>query len=116
SEADLAAAAAALAARDLPVLGDIIEHSCFKMHACMMTSRPPIVYWRGATLDVIHAVWRAREAGLPGYVTSDAGPYVKVLCRADHAEPLAAVLREVAGVSEVDVLAPGPDPTVEVLP
>lgn len=116
AEADLAAAEAALAARDLPVLGDIIEHSCFKMHACMMASRPPILYWRGATLDLVHAVWRARAEGLSGYVTSDAGPHVKVLCPADQAEALAARLRAVPGVDAVDVLAPGPDPTVEVLP
>lgn len=115
SEADLAAAEAALAARDLAVLGDILEHSCFKMHACMMASRPPIVYWRGATLDVIHAVWRLRAAGLTGYVTSDAGPHVKVLCLEGQAEDLAARLREVPGVHAVDVVGPGPDPTVEVL-
>lgn len=115
SEADLDAAAAALAARDLPVLGDIIEHSCFKMHACMMASRPPIVYWRGPTLDLIHAVWRARAEGLSGYVTSDAGPHIKVLCPAADAEPLAARLRAVPGVHDVDAYAPGPDPTVEVL-
>ena len=115
SEADLAAAEAALAARDLAVLGDIVEHSCFKMHACMMASRPPIVYWRGATLDVVHAVWRLREQGLTGWVTSDAGPHVKVLCLSGQADDLAARLRDVPGVHAVDVVGPGPDPTVEVL-
>jgi diphosphomevalonate decarboxylase len=84
------------------------------MHACMMASRPPIVYWRGATLDVVHAVWRLRAEGLRGYVTSDAGPHVKVLCAEDQADELAVHLRSVAGVHAVDVVGPGPDPTVEV--
>lgn len=115
SEADLAAAEAALAARDLPALGDIVEHSCFKMHACMMATRPPLVYWNGVTLEAIREVWRARAEGLAGWVTSDAGPHVKVLCLPDQAEALAARLRQVPGVQGVDVVGPGPDATVEVL-
>jgi diphosphomevalonate decarboxylase len=115
SEADLAAAEAAIAARDLSALGAVMERSCFKMHACMLASAPPILYWNGRTLDVIRAVWAAREAGLPGFVTSDAGPHVKVLTLADHAEPLAAQLRDVPGVFEVDVVAAGPDAHVEIL-
>ena len=116
SEADLADAEAALAARDLAALGEVVERSCFKMHACMLATRPPLIYWNGTTLDAIKAVWRAREAGLPGYVTSDAGPHVKVLCRAADADALVARLREVPGVLAVDLLAPGPDPHVEVAP
>ena len=115
SEADLHAAEAALAARDLAQLGAVVEHSCFKMHACMMASRPPILYWNGATLDVIRAVWGARDAGLSGFVTSDAGPHVKVLCEAAVADPLAARLRDLPGVHGIDVVGPGPDATVEVL-
>lgn len=116
SEADLAAAEAALAARDLPALGAVVEHSCFKMHACMLATRPPLMYWNGVTLEVVQAVWRARAEGLAGYVTSDAGPHVKVLCPSGQAEAIAARLRAVPGVQAVDVLAPGPDPRVEVLP
>lgn len=109
SEADLEAARKALAARDLDALGATMEHSCFKMHACMLATRPPLVYWNGATLDVIRMVWEARASGLTGYVTSDAGPHVKVLCRASDAEELAARLRQVSGVVRVDAVAPGPD-------
>ncbi len=53
SEADLRAAEEALRARDLEVLGEVMEHSCFKMHACMMATRPPLLYWNGATIDVM---------------------------------------------------------------
>jgi diphosphomevalonate decarboxylase len=116
SEADLAAAEDALAARDLPRLGEVVEHSCFKMHASMFATRPPLVYWNAGTLAAIDAVWRAREEGLRGWVTSDAGPHVKVLCAAVDASPLAARLRGVVGVADIDVLAVGPDPSVEVMP
>jgi diphosphomevalonate decarboxylase len=92
-----------------------MEHSCFKMHACMLATVPPLIYWNGTTLAAIHEVWAARRAGLEGYVTSDAGPHVKVLCRPDVAAALATRLAAVPGVHAVDTLAPGPDAHVEPL-
>jgi diphosphomevalonate decarboxylase len=116
STADLDAAQQALAAREFEALGEVMEHSCFKMHACMFATRPPLLYWNGATLEVIRAVWQLREAGGPvGFVTSDAGPHVKVLCRAQSADDLAARLREVAGVHEVQAVAPGPAASLELI-
>ena len=109
SEDDLARAEQALAARDLAALGAVMEHSCFKMHACMLATVPPLMYWNGTTLAAIHEVWAARRAGLEGYVTSDAGPHVKVLCATADAHALALRLAAVPGVHTVDTLGPGPD-------
>ncbi|NVB41714.1 diphosphomevalonate decarboxylase [Pseudenhygromyxa sp. WMMC2535] len=120
--ADLDAAEQALGARDFAALGTVMEHSCFKMHACMLATQPPLMYWNGATLEVIREVWRLRMATNPdggeplrGFVTSDAGPHVKVLCRANQAEALAAALAAVPGVHEVQAVAPGPDASLELL-
>jgi hypothetical protein len=74
SEADLARGERALADRDLAALGAVMEHSCFKMHSCMLATVPPLMYWNGTTLAAIQEVWEARRQGLEGYVTSDAGP------------------------------------------
>jgi diphosphomevalonate decarboxylase len=115
SPGDLDAAEQALADRAFVQLGEVMEHSCFKMHACMLATRPPLVYWNGTTLEVIHAIWRLRESGgPPGYVTSDAGPHVKVLCRAAQAAGLAESLAAVVGVHEVQIIAPGPDASFEL--
>lgn len=114
STSDLDAAQAAIEARDLPRLGAVVEHSCFKMHACMMATVPPILYWKPTSLAVIQSVWAAREAGLPGYVTMDAGPHVKVLCLASDAEAIAKRCRAVPGVEEVTICGPGPAAHVEV--
>ncbi len=116
SEADLAAGEAALAARDLATLGAVMEQSMFKMHACMLATRPPILYWNGVTLEVLRALWEARQAGIEGYGTSDAGPHVKVLCASETAPKLEALLRGVPGVLAVDTVRPGPDAQVEVSP
>lgn len=113
SEADLDAAEAALVARDLPALGRVVEHSCFKMHACMMATDPALLYWNPTTLAVVQAVWRAREEGLLGFVTIDAGPHVKVLCEPATASALQERLRAVPGVLGVIAAAPGPDAAAE---
>ena len=114
--ADLDAAELALRERSFVALGEVMEHSCFKMHACMLATRPPLMYWNGASLEVIHAVWGLRASGGPqGYVTSDAGPHIKVLCRAQESAQLAGSLREVPGVHEVEVVSPGPDASLEIL-
>jgi diphosphomevalonate decarboxylase len=115
SLADLDAAERALAGRELAALGEVMEHSCFKMHACMFATRPPLIYWNGTTLEVVRAVFQARERGLIGYVTSDAGPHVKVLCEASVADELAATLAAVPGVHEVQAVAPGPDARLELI-
>jgi diphosphomevalonate decarboxylase len=112
--ADLDAAHAAIAARDLPALGRLVEHSCMKMHACMIATDPALLYWNGTTVEVVHRVRAAREEGLPGWLTIDAGPHVKVLCTADTAGPLADALRVVPGVTEIVVAAPGPDAHAQV--
>ncbi len=114
SVSDLDAAQSAIEARDLRRLGAIVEHSCFKMHACMMATVPPIVYWKPASLGVIHAVWAAREDGLQGYVTMDAGPHVKVLCMSQDAEAIATRCRAVPGAQDVTICSPGPAASVEV--
>lgn len=116
SEADLATAEQALVARDLAALGRVVEHSCFKMHACMLASDPAILYWNGTTVDVVREVIALRARGLAGFVTIDAGPHVKVLCTAADAPELARSLGGMPGVVATQICAPGPDAHAEVLP
>lgn len=106
--ADLEAARRAVAARDLAALGEVMEHSTLKMHACMMAARPPLLYWRAPTLAGIEVVGALRREGVGVWFTSDAGPHVKALCAAADAERVAAALRAVDGVTDVTVARPGP--------
>jgi diphosphomevalonate decarboxylase len=106
--ADLAAARAAIAARDLAALGAVAERSALRMHAAAMAADPAIIYWNAATVAAIAAVRALRAAGTPSFVTIDAGPHVKALCHAADADAVAAALRAVSGVSETLIAAPGP--------
>jgi diphosphomevalonate decarboxylase len=107
ADADLAEARAAIRAGDIEALGSITEHSALKMHAIGLAARPPLLYWRGATVDCLHRVWELRRDGVPAWVTIDAGPQVKALCVAGDAPQVAAALGQVAGVERVFVCAPG---------
>jgi diphosphomevalonate decarboxylase len=107
AESDLAAARAAIRARDLEALGQLAEHSALKMHAVGLAARPPLLYWRGATVECVHRVWALRAEGTPVFVTIDAGPQVKVLCQPGDAPRVADALRAVPGVERVVTCAPG---------
>ena len=108
AEADLAEARAAIRARDLEALGLVAEHSALKMHAIGLAARPPLLYWRAATVECVHRVWELRAGGTPAFVTIDAGPQVKVLCAPGDADRVADALRAVPGVERVLACSPGP--------
>src|SRR6185295_9264026 len=105
---DLVDARAAIAARDLPALGVVAERSALRMHAAAMAADPAIIYWNAATLSAIACVRALRAGGTDAFVTIDAGPHVKALCRAADADAVAAALRAAPGVSETLIAAPGP--------
>ncbi len=105
---DMAEAESALNARDLEALGRVAERSCFKMHGLAMSSDPPLIYFKSATLSAIERVWQLRREGLKGWVTIDAGPHVKVLCEADSCHEFVKELGKVPGVHKVLLARPGP--------
>jgi diphosphomevalonate decarboxylase len=104
---DLAAAEAAIAARDLVRLGELAEGSAMAMHAAAMAARPAILYFAPATIACLAVVRELRSASIPAYFTIDAGPHVKVLTNDDNAPAVAARLEQVPGVSGVLISRPG---------
>jgi diphosphomevalonate decarboxylase len=105
---DLAAARAAIFARDLARLGAVAERSALRMHASALAADPAILYWNPATIEAIAVVRALRRAGTLAFVTIDAGPHVKVLCAAADAGRVEAALRAAPGVLRTLVAAPGP--------
>ena len=108
AEADFAAACQAVRERDFAALATAAEHSCLKMHAVMLASRPPLLYWNAATLAATETVRRLAAAGVPVFFTIDAGPQVKAVCAPGHGAQVAAALRHTAGVQEVLTTGLGP--------
>ena len=107
-EADLNEARQAVGERDFQRLGQIMEANAFKMHATTMGANPPFLYWECTTLAVIRRVQELRAAGIPAYITADAGPNVKVLCEPASAAALREALIKVPGVIDAIECSPGP--------
>ena len=97
----------ALMARNFSALADIVELDSNMMHAVMMTSTPPLIYWEPITLAVMRSIRRWRAEGLPVCYTIDAGANVHCLCPADSAAEVGRRLRDNLDVTRILTAAPG---------
>ena len=89
----------ALLAGDFAGVGALSESSALAMHASAIAAG--VVYWNGATLDVLAAVRALRAAGVLAFATIDAGPHVKILVRPEDAFRAKATALAVPGVHRV---------------
>ncbi|MBI4019605.1 MAG: diphosphomevalonate decarboxylase [Candidatus Aenigmarchaeota archaeon] len=105
-EEDLNRMREAIRSRDFASAGSIAEYNALKMHCTMMTSKPPIMYWKPATVEIMNAVMAWRE-DLESYFTMDAGPNVKVMCMKKDEKELCQRLSELEGVVKTISCAPG---------
>jgi diphosphomevalonate decarboxylase len=93
SPALLPQALQALEKRDLEMLGDAMRWSYSLMHAAILATRPPLLYWLPATVAVIRACEELRRKGISAWETIDAGPQVKILCVERDAEIVSETAR-----------------------
>ncbi|MBI2204644.1 MAG: diphosphomevalonate decarboxylase, partial [Candidatus Rokubacteria bacterium] len=93
--------------KDFSLVGITAEQNCLKMHALMMTTRPSIIYWIPATLEIIHHVQAWREEGIECYFTIDGGPQVKVMCLEKDEKELNKRLLDLEGVKKTVLCKPG---------
>ena len=97
----------AIRGRGFEAFANILELDSDMMHAVMMTSNPPLMYWQSATVNIFQAVREWRAGGLPAAYTVDAGANVHVLCPRAQAPEVEKRLRELPGVSDVLVAGVG---------
>ena len=79
AERDVKTIQQAIEKKDFTQLGETAEHNALSMHATMIATWPPIVYWQPASLAAMQTVWQLRQAGVEVYFTMDAGPNLKLL-------------------------------------
>lgn len=93
--------------RDFSVVGLVSEQNCLKMHALMMSTKPPIIYWQPATVEIMNSVIQWRTEGLECYFTIDAGPNVKVMCLQKDEKEFTKKLLALEGVKKTISCKPG---------
>ncbi len=84
----------AIQERDFDALAEVVELDSHLMHAVMLTSQPPLMYWQPETLDLLRTVRGWRADGLRACCTVDAGPNVHCLSPADAADELHRALQQ----------------------
>ena len=63
----------AILSKDFSRFAEIVEADSNLMHAVMLTSNPPIIYWEPITLAIMKSIRRWRAEDLPVCFTIDAG-------------------------------------------
>lgn len=98
----------AIADKDIVTTGEIAERSALKMHALNLSANPPFNYWSPDSIIAMRKVTELREQGYPVYLTMDAGPNVKLICRASQMDELYTILREDYREDQLVIAKPGP--------
>lgn len=93
----------AILQKDIHALGKTAEQNALSMHATMIASWPPLLYWQPASVAAMQRVWQLRSTGVPVYFTMDAGANLKLLFTADHTATVRAAFSE---MTNADVVAP----------
>ncbi|MEA3405754.1 MAG: diphosphomevalonate decarboxylase [Pseudomonadota bacterium] len=79
AEQDIEIIQQAIKTKDFGLLGKTAENNALSMHATMMATWPPIVYWQPESVAAMHTIWQLRQQGVDVYFTMDAGPNLKLL-------------------------------------
>lgn len=108
AEEDLADIKAAIQEQDIIKTGEIAERSALKMHALNLSANPPFNYWSPESIVAMRKVSELRESGYPAYLTMDAGPNVKIICRASDLDAIHAILSETYRSDQLVKALPGP--------
>lgn len=98
---DLQSAERALSEGDFETLATVTEGNCLAMHANAMSARPGLLYWKPATVALIHEVRALRQRGVPVFFTIDAGPHVVAFCDPGALDEVADALRHTPGVERI---------------
>lgn len=96
--------------KNFKALGELAQNNCILMHACAMTTRPPVIYWTDGTMQVIHRVLEMQDEGINAYFTIDGGPQVKVICLQQDVSKIKQKLEELDMVQEIIECEPGKGP------
>ena len=91
----------AIRERDFDLLARLSEQSTLNMHALMLSSQPPLLYWNGVSVVLMHRITALRDSGVPVFFTIDAGPQIKAVCLPEAVDVVESALREVEGVRQL---------------
>jgi len=100
---------AAIRTMDFTRIGEICESNTLAMHACMIATRPSLIYWNEVTVFLISMAAMMRKKGLEAYCSIDAGPHVAFLTKREDFLKVKRRISKVFGVKSALVCYPAGD-------
>ncbi len=97
--ADLEKLTQAIHDQDFSTLGQTAEQNALSMHATMIASWPPLLYWQPESVATMQRIWQLREQGVELYFTMDAGPNIKLLFTKEQEQAISTAFPAVKIVS-----------------
>jgi diphosphomevalonate decarboxylase len=96
----------AIETKDFELLGEISEREALELHAIMLTSWPPLIYWTERTVKLMKQVQKWRTEGIPVYFTINTGQDVHLLCEEQIAGKLQILVKALPYVKKTIVNYP----------
>ncbi|MFP4364450.1 MAG: diphosphomevalonate decarboxylase [Spirochaetia bacterium] len=112
SEGIFCQAKKALLEKDVEKLGECMRKSYLSMFGTMFTADPPVFYWRGESVELIHRCQALRSAGIGIWETMDAGPQVKAVFTENDEEKIRMAFSDLAERGQLLITRPGGGPIV----
>lgn len=86
--------------------GNLLEAEALELHAIMLTSKPPLIYWTQGTLAIMKQVKKWRLMKLPVYFTINTGQDIHLFCKKENEKKLIAELKKISEVKDIIVNYP----------
>lgn len=87
--------------KNFQAFGELIEAEALELHAMMLTSRPPLIYFSEKTIMLIKKIQTWRLEGLSVYFTINTGHNVHIICQKKDVSDLKNKLSKVEGIVEL---------------
>ena len=98
---DINKALKAIKTKDFDLLGEVSEDNCKKMHKVMETSQPPLIYRNLTTHLCIQKIKEMKFTGIGIFYTIDAGPQVKIICKAKYADQVISEMKSIPNIQDI---------------
>ena len=98
---DIKKALKAIKMKDFDLLGEVSEDNCKKMHKVMETSSPPLIYRNATSHLCIQKIEEMKVNDIGIFHTIDAGPQVKIICKAQHADQVISEMKSIPNIQDI---------------
>lgn len=92
--------------KDFVRFGELIEKEALEMHAIMLTSNPPLIYWLPITVLLMKKVLEWRREGLSCYFTINTGQDIHIICQKKEVKFIVEKLHAIKEVKKIIINHP----------